>query len=291
MNRYAANGGERGFYLEAFGGRSYIAGRVKFNGKPKVIPHLTLSVLGTSQPDRVSSVILQGDDDGLASRFLYVWPNRASLSRPTQCADDEWAYNALYRLHELNMGQDENGDPCPIIRMLTNEAATEFETWWRANADAIEQESGLLAGHMGKMPGILLRLALALELLWWTASPNENEPETVSYKAILGAETLVVDYFIPMARRVFGDAGLPKERKLATGLAKYIVSNSLERINGREVYRKAVVPGIKRAEDFKLAVDYLVDCDFLKSDPQRSDEHPGAKRGDYAVNPLVFEVS
>lgn len=290
MGKYSSGGGDRGFYLEAFGGRPYISDRVKYSGSPKIIPHLTLSVLGTTQPDKVSSIILKGDDDGLASRFLYVWPERAPLTRPKLSADNEWAFITLHHLHELQMGEDENGNPCPVVRMLTDEAAAEFETWWTAHGDAIEQESGLLAGHMGKMPGVVLRLALILELLWWSASNGNPEPERISRKAVLAAITLAVDYFIPMARRVFGDAGLPQEQRLATCLAKYVVSNRLSRINARQIYRSRVVHGINTAETCKLATAYLEDCDFLKPAPCRSGNSAGAQRGDFIVNPMVYEV-
>jgi len=291
MSRYNSGSGDRGFYLEAFSGRSYICDRVKFEGTPKIIPHLTLSVLGTSQPDKVNSTILRGDDDGLASRFLYVWPRRAPLIRPRTFADDDWAYSALAQLHRLKMAPGDGHGLTPIVRRLSSDAADEFDAWRQDHGLATDRESGLLQGHMGKLPGLALRFALVLELLWWCASSEAPEPSEVSRKAMLAAIALATDYFTPMARRVFGNACLPRERRLATALARYLVSNQLRRINKRETYRSGHVLGIRTAADFDMAAKYLQDCDFMVPAPSRVGSSPGVQRSDYVINPLVYEIA
>ena len=55
-------GGERSFWLEAYGARPYTIDRVKAGGSVH-IPRLSISVFGGLQPDRLSSLLLDADDD------------------------------------------------------------------------------------------------------------------------------------------------------------------------------------------------------------------------------------
>src|SRR5262249_54939107 len=78
LNKYGGNGGDRAFYLEAYGGRPYAVDRIK-DPEPIVIKSLCLTIIGGIQPDRLATLIFSGDDDGLAARFLYTWPERVPL--------------------------------------------------------------------------------------------------------------------------------------------------------------------------------------------------------------------
>jgi hypothetical protein len=71
-------GSDRAFWLEAYGGRSYRFDRVSLKGEAIDIPFCAVSLLGGLQPDRLYTMILSGDDDGLASR--------PSMRGPIQCA-------------------------------------------------------------------------------------------------------------------------------------------------------------------------------------------------------------
>jgi|GEM_PF-3687628 len=65
-------GNDRPFYLESFGGRSTSVDRVKYSA-PIFVPSVLLSIIGSIQPDKLDQLMLQQPDDGLASRFLYVY--------------------------------------------------------------------------------------------------------------------------------------------------------------------------------------------------------------------------
>ncbi len=56
FDRYAGAGAERAMWIEAFGGREYIVDRVKNDGEPIRVPHLSISVLGGLQPDRLAAM-------------------------------------------------------------------------------------------------------------------------------------------------------------------------------------------------------------------------------------------
>ena len=79
--------GDRGFWIEAFTGGRYTIDRVKHGNKPVHVPHLSVAVMGGIQPDRLQSLLMRGDDDGLASRFLMAWPEPQLPTRPTGAFD------------------------------------------------------------------------------------------------------------------------------------------------------------------------------------------------------------
>ncbi|MEP1612772.1 MAG: DUF3987 domain-containing protein [Roseobacter sp.] len=72
-------GNDRPFWLEAFVGRSYSVDR-KNSLEPIIIDHLSVSILGSTQPDTLDSQLVRSDDDGLLARFLIVYAVRARQS-------------------------------------------------------------------------------------------------------------------------------------------------------------------------------------------------------------------
>jgi hypothetical protein len=288
MDKYGG-GGERPIYLQAYGGRGYTVDRRSLSN-PIIIPRMSVSVLGGIQPDRLASCIMAGDDDGLSARFLYCWPNKVPARRPRQIADDKAATVALQRLADLALIFKEPEGYEPACIPLGSEAANEFEVWWRAHQNKTEAASGKIASHYGKLPGIVLRISLVLEYMWWAMEAGAAEPREVGTRAVIGAIALADEYFVPMAVRAFGDAALPEDRRLASALARHIVANKTRRINARDLYREGRVPGISDREKAETAVAYLVECDWLTPSPGRAGETVGRQRKDYDVNPKVFEV-
>ena len=72
FDRYGGNGSDRAFALEMYGGRPYVVDRMK-SVEPLRIRHLSVGLLGGVQPDKLIAII-DGPDDGLASRLLWAWP-------------------------------------------------------------------------------------------------------------------------------------------------------------------------------------------------------------------------
>ena len=179
-------GGERSFWLEAYGARPYTIDRVKAGGSVH-IPRLSISVFGGLQPDRLSSLLLGADDDGLPSRFLWSWPDSLPPSRPTAVASSDFVRRAFTRLAGLNPGQDESGD-IPILMRLSDEAAAEFHDWRLDHYARSRGVSGMVLSAWGKMDGLVLRLAMVLELGAW-ATTIDGTPETtnVSRQTVLRA--------------------------------------------------------------------------------------------------------
>jgi hypothetical protein len=89
------------------------------------------------------------------------------------------------------------------------------------------------------MPGVLLRLALVLQLLW-SAEADTPEPDCISRAAINAAAALVDDYFKPMAEPPFGDASLPDDERGAMIIGRWLKAQTdrSSRINARTIQRR-----------------------------------------------------
>jgi hypothetical protein len=285
MGRYGSHGGDRGFWIECFGGRPFSFGRVKNHHDPVLIDRLSVSITGGIQPDRLASVMMDGDDDGLAARFLYVWPEPIPPKRPTGNYDQGLVLHTFNRLYGLTMQEQ------PQVMTLTPEAANLFQHFREELARAEEDASGLLLGHIGKMSGMALRISLVLELLWWAAGSGLNPPEQITQQALVGACALISNYFLPMARRAFGDAALPESEKNACALARWIFKHKPRIINSRAILRGPRIGTIGKAAQLHSALDELEDAGWIVPCSSRAGESQGKTRNDYAVNPKLLEVS
>jgi hypothetical protein len=291
FDRYSGNGAERALWLEAYQGNPHTIDRMR-SEKAIRIRHLSISVLGGIQPDKLVGLI-DGPDDGLPSRFLWTWPEPVPPKRPERIHNRDAAVKALRRLSALHLGADDLGAPQPRILRLTEDAADQFHSWREEHAIESRELTGTVASAWGKAPGHLLRLALVLEHLWWCGNgENVSYPERISRDAILAAIMLVTDYFKPMAARVYGDAALPKRDRLGATLARRLLKELPKlptTLNARRVRRDWRLPGLREADDVRLALDALEDGDWLRRSPAREGGSAGRQRDDYTVNPRIKE--
>ena len=288
FDRYGGAGGDRAFWSEAFGGRPYTIDRIK-HGEPILIPHLSVAVVGGIQPDRLRSMLTTGDDDGLPARFLFTWPEPVPPKRPRNDVDDRPALDAFRRLHAIRMTEDDQGRRCPLTVRLSGEAADLFQEWRLANHHDDVDAFGMYASHIGKLPGLTLRLALVLEYLKWseTGSP---EPETIGTEATGYAAHLIDEYFKPMALRVYGDAALPEAEHHAAGVARRVIKDKLTVVNARKIRRVWRIPGLATSTKINDALDVLIEADILRPAPSRLGDMPGRNRSDFEVNPRMRRV-
>jgi Protein of unknown function (DUF3987) len=284
FDRYGG-GGERAFWIEANGGRFYVIDRRKNDGTPTRVPHLTINVLGGIQPDKLASSLLSGDDDGLASRFLCVWPEPVQLTRPKRTPDPQFAVSAFRRLRGLEMATTEHGTPTYIAVPFSEEAAALLDEWRGDHFKIVQGASGRFASHLGKQPGMLIRLALVLEFLWWSVG-TDPEPRTIGKKAVTAAAGLIDGYFKPMAERAYGDAAVPEPERHAAAIAKWIMRERPVSVNPRELRHKKGLPGLRETGQVKAALDVLIDAGWLEG-PAPGVGHRG--RNDYIVRPAVYK--
>lgn len=290
MDRYGGGAGaDRAFWIEAYGGRRWTPDRVKDGASGIDVRHLTWSVLGAIQPDRVASLLMSGDDDGLTARFIYAWPAPLRPRRPERAPPRGRLAAALRRIGEM-----EWQEPEPVILAFTPEAADMMQEWRGQVADMEGEASGLFLSWIGKLPGFALRLAVVFEHLDWLASPGAAPPAEIGADAMARACGFLSDYAAPMARRVFGEAALPQSERDARRLARWYLRLPTPRpelLNAKALRRMAGGPGIATAERIDAALADLAAGEWCRPAPSRAGDAPGRTRKDWAMNPALREAA
>jgi hypothetical protein len=298
LDRYGGCGSDRAFYLESYGGRPYAIDRMK-DSEPIVIPALSIGIVGGIQPDRLTTLVLSGDDDGLAARFLYLWPERVPPQRPTR-RPPSGAKTKLAKLYQLRVeeGGDDlsasigtNGTGVKRVALPFEEAAAAaLQDYRRQVAEAEVEASGLFLSWMGKLPGMAVRLATVLEHLYWCGDHEDGNtpPESISERATVAAIAFLDQYATPMARRCFGEAVLPQVDVDVRVLARWVVANKPETINARDLRRRARVLSAKAdVARYDAAIAELEAAGWLRPNPARSGDTVGRQRKDWTVNPKL----
>src|ERR1700704_2558224 len=190
----------RGGFLDTWGAMGLPWGR---GDKPAV------SIVGSLDPERLDAA-LEGTGDGLAARFLYVWPGPApyrSLRTLKPTTQDEMV-KGLQRIARAV------GTPTtPLVLAFEDKAVTIFDACLeRLHGETLRAE-GLLAGWLGKGRGTVARLAAVLALLDWTANRPSNAPPpgVITAQHLHAAWDLWERYYRPHAQAVFDRAG-PADR-------------------------------------------------------------------------------
>ena len=175
-----------------------------------------------------------------------------------------WAIEAFDRLRELDLAL--GNPPSPIFMPLAPDAQQlmgEFSAEMEARLD---QAGGLLRSAFGKARGAALRLSLVLEWLWCCGKADMSlPPDSISKEAFTAAAALVESYFMPMAERIFGDAGASDIERNAATLARWVLEERPHDVHVRRLLREVRLPGLRSAEQIKKAADLLVEADWLRA--------------------------
>jgi hypothetical protein len=290
MDRYGGGGGgaDRAFWLQAYGGRRWQPDRVKDGDRGIEVRHLTWTILGGIQPDRVSSLLLAGDDDGLAARFIFAWPAARKPTRPTKPPPAGYLPHALRRLEALPWTP-----PQRHILPFSDDAAAALHAF-RLEAAAMEADaSGLFLSWLGKLPGFALRLAVVFAHLEWLARPDDAPPpDMVDADSVARACGFLVEYAIPMARRVFGAAALPEAERDARRFARWFMGREPRPavVNAKALRRDGDGPGIQTAERMDAALAEAEAAGWCRPAPVRAGDTPGRRRKDWAMNPALLTM-
>lgn len=283
----AYNSGARAFWLETYGGRPY---RVDRAGRPEpiVVPHLAVAWHGGIQPARLARVMLEADD-GLLARFCWSWPDPVPFKLTKTTPDADFAIRAFDRLRMLDMAPPTGPASAaePIVVPLSDEAHADLEKFAQDMQDMQNGSGGLLASAFGKARGLTLRLSLVLEYLAWAAEEGiAAAPARISHTAFLAAASLVRDYFLPMAERVYGDAATTPQQRNTAVLARWIAKTKPTEVHVRPLQRVVRLPGLVDAEAIHAACKALVDAGWLEFPARGSRE--GRARAAYAVRPELW---
>jgi hypothetical protein len=291
FDRYGSGkgGGERAAWLEAYNGSPKTIDRVK-HPEPIFVPRFGLSIVGTIQPDRLAE-LTGGSDDGLAVRFLWVFPEPRPFARPSRVHDAAPWRADLSRLAKLAMPANEGGEPRPWFMTFSDAAAGLVVEAGRDWSDREGQAAGLMLGALGKARGQMIRLAVVVELLRWCAErPGTEPPAEVGEEAAEAAAAMMDAYFLPMAARAFGEGAVSVAERHGRTLLRHIVATGAAVVNERAIRDTPGLPGLSSAEAVKAAVAVLRAEDVLLPAPSPSEGKPGRPRADHVVNPRLGEV-
>ncbi|MEI6644332.1 MAG: DUF3987 domain-containing protein [Novosphingobium sp.] len=293
FNRYGMDGGRQD-WLMAYNGHPHRIDRIK-HPEPIDIPRWSVGVVGGIQPERLVENILKEVDDGLSARFLYFWPDKLEPTWTAGVTLDETASRAMWRLSSLNLIRSGMGEAVPAVIPVSSSGVEIFSRWWEQHGRSLPTGS-LLKGHYGKMPGMLLRLALILEYLWWAVDPDGmtfgDTVTEVSERSITSGITLIEEYFKPMALRIFQDAETPEGDRHAPALAHWILKNRPSRFNASNLRTGGGCPtGLREPKAMNAACETLRDYGLIRFVGERQDGKPGRKSIDWEVNPLVYSTS
>ena len=269
----------RGFYLTAWNGDSpYTFDRIG-RGLNLHIPAICISLLGGTQPGRLSEYIrhaVKGGaaDDGLIQRFgLIVWPDTNSAWVDVDRWPDTHAKNRAFEVFEyldkinpLQIGavqdKDINGEPEGIPYLRFDLAALELFQGWRKDLEhRLRGElHPALESHFAKYRKLIPSLALILHL-----ANNGNGPvsETATLQALAWGE-----YLETHAKRAYGSISQP-EVSVAKAILKRIKKGDLKPpFTTKDVWRPGwtnlsdrdqVLAGLQLLEDYNHLIQERMD--------------------------------
>jgi Protein of unknown function (DUF3987) len=300
FDRYGGKGSDRAFFLECWNGDSFVCDRVRYHDAPLRIERASLAIVGGIVPERLREV-LADVDDGLAARFIFIWPEPAPIGPLNNrgAADAAERRTMLHgcarRLRALEMSTDNYGRLAPRILRLAHDALVLFDEQRQEAMRRARLGSGLAAGWHGKNPGRILRLALVFEYLAWAArGDGAPEPTVVSADAVARAGGYI-DYAAAMLDRVIAGLAIGPAEADAAQIARHVLSVAksapplarLKPLNERALYQMrgfTWARGKKRRTDAFLV---LQGAGWIR--PRQADGH-GRPAGDWEVNPRVTRL-
>ncbi|TNC61329.1 YfjI family protein [Rubellimicrobium roseum] len=286
MSRYSGGGSDRPFWLEAYGGRSYAVERM--GRDPVYIDRLTVGVLGGIQPDRLRTLLLRSDDDGLLARFLPIWPQPAPIRRPSAPYDEAFIKSALQKMLTLRMATDESDTLRPWFVHFSEEARAMLDEFRKQAREWEGQAEGLLLSFIGKLPGMAVRVSLVLGMMAW-ASGEADEPYEITLAHFDSAMHLVERYLLPMARRAYADAAYSKGERAARRLVALIRDMGWRQFTSREVLR-AERAGLATAEDLNPGLNVLEEVDIIHTVGVPPGPQGGRPQRLFNVNPALHRT-
>jgi len=285
MQRYSGGGSDRPFWLEAFGGRGFTVERM--GREPLTIERLTIGVMGGIQPDRLKSLLLKSDDDGLLARFLPIWPEPVPVQRPQSWADEAFMETALARLAALELVTAADGETRPWFVPFTEGACALMDKFRQVVRVWEGEAEGLMLSFIGKLPGLAARLALVLGYLDFV-SKDVQEPREIGVSEFGRAAHLIEAYFLPMARRAYADAVTSKAERAAQQLVALIRENGWDSFTSRDVLRLGR-SSLGNAAELNPALSMLEEGDCIRAVEPPANARGGRPQRRFSVNPAIHE--
>jgi hypothetical protein len=284
------NAPARGFYLSAWSGKDgHTFDRI---GRGHIhIPAICLSVLGSTQPNKLGAHIRRTmhdgmNDDGLLQRFgMLVFPDTPPVWKHVDRGVDseakrraEQIFEKLHKLTAAQAGADSEDASIPFLR-FTQEAQYVFNAW-RENLEHRLRSGELhpsLEGHLSKYR----KLVPALALLFHVIDVGNGLVDVASVRRALDWAA----YLEPHAVRVFAAATLAHNTGARLILRRIERGELPAEFTARQVQRRGW-SGLTDKEAVAAALDVLVDCNVLREAFSQTGGRPSTV---FRVNPKVLK--
>jgi hypothetical protein len=202
FNRYS-KGSEMEFWLSAWSGSPINIDRK--TGEPVFIISPFISVIGTIQNGLLTDLAKDNRaQNGFIDRILFIIPDNISkpywneAELPFEIVDN-WN-RILGKIVDLPLDYDENQNPISKLLHFSSEAKQLLIQWQNKNTDQSNNpENEHLSGIYSKLETYVIRLALILQILYWSC--GEKSKENIGVKAMNGAIQLI-EYFGKSALKV-----------------------------------------------------------------------------------------
>lgn len=196
-------------------------------------PSFAVGVAGALSLERLAA--FADGDSALAARFLYVWPQPASVASLSDAEADDVEIVALLQKIANFAGHRES----PAVVPLDEAATVRLEGLMIELRRRAESAEGVEAEWIAKGVSTVVRLAALLSLMQWAdESPSAWEP--VGIEHIETAYMLWSDYYLPQARAVFDQVGIAGRDRAARKVARWLKRLGSAEISREEVRRDAL---------------------------------------------------
>ncbi len=275
----ARRGSDRTGWLAGWNGKAAAATRAHhFDADAERFP---LTVLGGLSADRLGET-LRGRDTGFAARLLFAWPGPAlNPVFADEAADDEGIRALLRRISELARPAAEPGwfDLKPAAMERLQELLPRLD---RLRRDA----EGSEAAWIGKGAGTILRLAGLLALLDWAEDGTADLPDNIDAPVLDRAHALWSDFFLPHARRVFGETGDTGHDRLVRRAARWLKRSRFTTVSREDIRRIALSQAVN-AEGADLVIERLELAGIVRPVACEAQGRRGPLRRRWEVSPAL----
>lgn len=236
-----------------------------------------VGLAGALTPDRL--VPLVEGDSALASRLLYVWPERGTgvVSLAETGADDKGLVVLLKKIATF-AGHRET----PCVVPIDEAAARRLEELMPAVRRRADEAHGVAAEWIAKGVPTIVRLAGLLSLMEWAESDVEWLPVGAAH--IEAAHELWSTYYLPHALTVFDRTGVAGCERAARKVARWLGRVRLPEISREDVRREALGQSVD-AEGAEEVMARLEAGGLLRALPLTGAAKGGPRRRRWEVHP------
>lgn len=253
----------RGMALQAYEGGSYTFDRI---GRGSThVPNWSYSVIGTTQPEKLSELVAKQADDGLLQRFMIV----DITTRPPLPDHDRPADPRIERQYEetiRNVWNTRPGESGTIVTM-----SPEAQADMRAFSDFVNRTvaggglPSMLIGHLSKWEGLWPRLVLVYHC-WGCALAGKHPGTTpVSARTTGRVTRFMKEFLLPQSLRFYG--GLAGAGDSVYGIAQKVASMILSersaRVTSRELHRSVNAWRVTSEQNRRGAIQLLKECGWI----------------------------